>query len=60
MCRTDWRKCWIGKDGYAKATLTFHVNSIKLHGKSNGSATGIPVVPMVTTPAAMVADDLPF
>ena len=51
---------WTGKDGDAKATLTFHVNSIKLHGKSNGSTTGIPVVPMVTTPAAMVADDLPF
>ncbi|MFM9909212.1 MAG: single-stranded DNA-binding protein [Chitinophagaceae bacterium] len=51
---------YMGKDGEAKATLTFHVNSIKLHGKSNGSdATTAPVVPMATAVAA-VADDLPF
>jgi single-strand DNA-binding protein len=52
---------WTGKDGDAKATLTLHVNSIKLHGKSNGgAATVAPVIPLVTAPAAMVADDLPF
>jgi single-strand DNA-binding protein len=52
---------WNGKDGDAKATLTFHVNSIKLHGKSNGGIVApAPVVPIVTAPAAMVADDLPF
>jgi single-strand DNA-binding protein len=52
---------WTGKDGDAKATLTFHVNSIKLHGKSNGgSVAPAPVVPMLTSPAALVADDLPF
>jgi single-strand DNA-binding protein len=50
---------WTGKDGDVKATLTFHVNSIKLHGKSNtGNAAAI--VPLVTAPVAAVADDLPF
>jgi single-strand DNA-binding protein len=49
-------------DGEAKASLTFHVNSIKLHGKANsGSAkASTPGVPTVTAPAAAVADDLPF
>lgn len=53
---------YMGKDGTAKAALTFHVNTIKLHGKANGAsaATETPVVPMVVTPAAAVADDLPF
>lgn len=52
---------WTGKDGDAKASLTFHVNSIKLHGKPNaGSGVVTPVIPLVTAPAAMVADDLPF
>jgi single-strand DNA-binding protein len=52
---------WTGKDGDAKATLTFHVNSIKLHGKSNSNiATPATVMPMVSSTAAMVADDLPF
>jgi single-strand DNA-binding protein len=50
---------YMGKDGDAKAALTFHVNSIKLHGKSNaGNAAA--VMPMVTTPAPAIADDLPF
>jgi len=49
---------YIGKDGEAKATLTFHVNTIKLHGglgvknetavKTNDEAVAVP------------ADDLPF
>jgi single-strand DNA-binding protein len=46
-------------DGEAKASLTFYVNSIKLHGKSNGSGATAPVVQM-TTAVAAVADDLPF
>jgi single-strand DNA-binding protein len=47
-----------GKDGEAKASLTFHVNTIKLHGSGN---------PKNETPATTpepakepVADDLPF
>ena len=49
------------KEGEVKASLTFHVNTIKLHGRSNGSnATAAPVVPMTTAPAAEVVDDLPF
>jgi single-strand DNA-binding protein len=52
---------WTAKDGDAKATLTFHVNSIKLHGKSGGNDTKQQViVPNVSTPAAAVVDDLPF
>jgi single-strand DNA-binding protein len=52
---------WTGKDGDAKATLTFHVNSIKLHGKSNGgNFTTAPFVPIIATPAAIVTEDLPF
>ena len=35
---------WTNADGEAKATLNFHVNNIKLHGKSKGNAT--PVVPI--------------
>jgi single-strand DNA-binding protein len=49
---------YITKDGSAKGSLTFHVNTIKLHGKSNPSNLA-PVVPI--TPATMEpADDLPF
>ena len=54
---------WTNKEGEVKASLTFHVNSIKLHGRSTGgNATPAPVVPMDTAPAALsaVADDLPF
>lgn len=54
---------WTSKEGEVKASLTFHVNSIKLHGKPNGgSNTPAPVVPMNTAPAAVseVAEDLPF
>lgn len=54
---------YTSKEGEVKASLTFHVNSIKLHGKSNGgSNTPAPVVPMNTAPAALseVAEDLPF
>ena len=52
---------WTTKEGEVKASLTFHVNTIKLHGRSNGSnAIPAPVVPMTTAPAAEVVDDLPF
>lgn len=48
---------YIGKDGEAKANLTFHVNSIKLHGSSfkNDSPA------KSTEPAKeQTAEDLPF
>lgn len=54
---------WTNKEGEVKASLTFHVNRIKLHGRSNGgSTTPAPVVHMNTAPAAVseVAEDLPF
>lgn len=54
---------WTNKEGEIKASLTFHVNSIKMHGKSNGGgAAPAPVVPITTAPASLsaVAEDLPF
>ena len=52
---------WTNKDGEVKASLTFHVTTIKLHGRSNGSnATNAAAVTMTTAPAAEVVDDLPF
>ncbi|HET9056291.1 single-stranded DNA-binding protein [Lacibacter sp. MH-610] len=54
---------WTNKEGEVKASLTFHVNTIKLHGRSTGGNTApAPVVPMNTAPAAVseVAEDLPF
>ena len=45
-------------DGEAKASLTFHVNSIKLHGKSGGSLQ-TPVIPIATAIKEPV-EDLPF
>ena len=47
-----------GKDGEAKATLTFHVNTIKLHGKAIVKSE-IPVEAN-TEAIAAPADDLPF
>ena len=49
---------YIGKDGEAKATLTFHVNTIKLHGKSSAKDEA-PVKENVGT-ILEPADDLPF
>ena len=49
---------YIGKDGEAKAILTFHVNTIKLHG-----GLGVKNETTVKTNAEAVAvptDDLPF
>ena len=49
---------YTGKDGEAKATLTFHVNTIKLHG-SSGTKNETPT--KTTEPAKEpAADNLPF
>jgi single-strand DNA-binding protein len=49
---------YTGKDGLAKAVLTFHVNSIKLHGSSNPKNEA---TTKTTEPAkAEATDDLPF
>lgn len=52
---------WTNKEGEVKASLTFHVNSIKLHG-GNKSSNQPTTVPVITAPAAMAeaTDDLPF
>ncbi len=48
---------WKNAEGEAKASLNFHVNSIKLHGKSNAaSKETIPAAAEITEPI----DDLPF
>ena len=49
---------YIGKDGEAKATLTFHVNTIKLHG-SAGAKNETSVKANAET-VLEPADDLPF
>lgn len=48
---------YTGKDGEAKATLTFHVNTIKLHGSSTKNETPIKANELAK---AEVGDDLPF
>lgn len=48
-------------DGEAKATLTFHVNTIKLHGNSKQPTTEVhKVVSMVAAEVKEPGDDLPF
>jgi single-strand DNA-binding protein len=49
---------YTGKEGEAKASLTFHVNTIKLHGKAKANDE-TPVM-INTAVAAVPADDLPF
>ena len=49
---------YTSKDGEAKATLTFHVNTIKLHG-STGVKNDSPVKASAEA-VAIPADDLPF
>ena len=49
---------YIGKDGEAKATLTFHVNTIKLHGSAG--AKNETAVKTNDETVAVPADDLPF
>jgi single-strand DNA-binding protein len=48
---------WTNTEGQAKASLNFHVNSIKLHGKSN--AVIKETVP-VTAEITESSEDLPF
>lgn len=48
---------WTNAEGEAKASLNFHVNNIKLHGKGNAmTKEGIPEATEVTEPI----EDLPF
>lgn len=48
---------WNNAQGEAKASLNFHVNSIKLHGKSNaGTKEPVPAAAEITEPL----EDLPF
>jgi single-strand DNA-binding protein len=49
---------YTSKDGEAKATLTFHVNTIKLHG-SAGVKNETPIKTNAEA-VAVPADDLPF
>ena len=48
--------------GEAKAALTFHVNSIKLHGKPKyeSTSTDEAAAPVTADAAAEPSDDLPF
>lgn len=50
---------YTGKDGEQKASLNFHVNSIKIHqfAKKEGAS---PVAPVTTAAVMEPADDLPF
>ncbi|MEO6705275.1 MAG: single-stranded DNA-binding protein [Ginsengibacter sp.] len=49
---------YTGKVGDAKASLTFHVNTIKLHGKAKANDETPVMVDAAV--AAVPADDLPF
>ena len=49
---------YLGKDGEAKATLTFHVNTIKLHG--GASVKNETAIKTNAGEVAVPADDLPF
>lgn len=52
---------YTGKDGEPKATLTLHVNTIKLHGGKSQQQADVTAQPLTTTMAAVAAaDDLPF
>ena len=46
---------WVNMKGEAKGTLNFHVNSIKLHGKTTATVTATQATD-ITDPV----DDLPF
>lgn len=47
---------WINKQGEAKASLLFHVNSLKLHGHPGSAAQG----QQALSGQPDTADDLPF
>lgn len=52
---------WTNKEGEVKASLTFHVNSIKLHGRAKGGGTTKTTeVPITAAPVSEVAEGLPF
>jgi len=56
-------RAWISKSGEAKASLTFHVNNIKLLGKSNAAGTERVTGEAQTDAVAYTdaeKDDLPF
>lgn len=46
--------------GEAKASLTFHVNSIKLHGKPKYESSSTEAAAPIAAGAAEQTDDLPF
>lgn len=48
---------WTNAEGEARASLNFHVNSIKLHGKSNAATKeAVPAAAEINEPS----EDLPF
>lgn len=51
---------YLSKEGEAKARLTFHANSIKLHGKAGNAGTPAITEAAAAVKAADVDDDLPF
>ena len=56
-------RAWVNKSGEAKASLTFHVNNIKLLGKSNAPGTERVTGEAQTDAVAYTdteKDDLPF
>jgi single-strand DNA-binding protein len=55
-------RAWTAKSGEAKASLTFHVNNIKLLGKSNAAGTERVTAEAQTDAATYpdTKDDLPF
>lgn len=52
---------YVSKEGEPKATLTFHVNSIKLHGGGKTDAKQVePSAPVIAGELTEPLDDLPF
>ena len=51
---------YVNSQGETKASLNFHVNNIKLHGKSNAEQTGKVVSIATTENEEATGDDLPF
>ncbi len=51
---------YTGKDGVAKAALTLHVNTIKLHGGKTQQPVSVPAEKIQVAENAGVTDDLPF
>lgn len=50
---------YVNSAGETKASLNFHVNSIKLHGKASADKTG-KVISITSNENAETGDDLPF